>query len=1018
LISNEITSNSIDSVQNTIESNDYSINNKANTINDQESESTDLSIIDLFSFMKSVYNTEFHTFRSSPVRDFLPAGFNTTVATAQALAILKMSGLYSYIITDLEEGNNLFDSLGSFTSDNGFKIHNSVLESSISGTYGVILSAQLLDQRSFIRTNTEIMVNYFFENFRTFGDNLGGFFETYDIEDDAPISTTYYAVHSLSMLNYDFNDTLRTQITNLLIRAWNQGNKQYFADPVGNNSEILSSFQALSTLLFLNQSGSINISFLNEIKINYPVWISSRQTKLGPFIGGFNSTEASATTLDTGSVLATLYLLENLTTIDVPSANNFLINSQYLSSSHNAQSRGGFSSNNSTHSSSIDLDVRVKYTFYAILGLYSSGYFANNTEITLETEFSRNSDINDLNNEIIIGNFDELYFRISLLNYRTFRNLTIELETSDWDIDYNKTNSLGGTGYEFVFMMENRSDSTYNWTLGEHFLDGTHSLINFTIVPSIQVAFSKPVNIRLPFSSKLNDTTGLVNIKPGDFLMGEVIFDNDSIEDTGLKFSSFGNISVELIYPNNTEIPLNNGSLFELNLTNRTFAYNFSIIEWGSMGDYFVNLTYYNGSEILAFSQQKMELITELNLTKIVKTDNSELVLYPGEPYDLNFSISYTNGYMAFDPVAYAYFIEKDSGQRLFSVSLEHLFNTSFRANITENLPKRLFMGEYNVSIEFVWNSTSSNFSFNNTITNSDLPKVRFGGVPVFINSKIEPIASRSPSNSDLELFYGDILNFTASLGIGDIPNNDPILLEENTSILMQGLILDASDNESIQSLSFYQLNQSFISFSDEINPNVESNSSIYFYPQVKLDSTSEFVDVYKGENNSQLYRPELLVKGTLEIDENIEYLSNNREVFSGISSTIIVNFKVISKENNLSVNGLNLNANFTRLVVDDPNNTQTTIQLPNILPLKGEETVYQLQILVPEDLPVGEYNVSVTTETSMIPGIEIGKIPFSVVKEEIEENIPIENFLASGILIIALITTIIVIKLNNSREE
>ena len=59
---------------------------------------SDLNLLNLLLFVTTSLDQNTNSFTNVPSRDFRPAGFNTTVTNAQALAVLKITGLHKYAI--------------------------------------------------------------------------------------------------------------------------------------------------------------------------------------------------------------------------------------------------------------------------------------------------------------------------------------------------------------------------------------------------------------------------------------------------------------------------------------------------------------------------------------------------------------------------------------------------------------------------------------------------------------------------------------------------------------------------------------------------------------------------------------------------------------------------------------------------------------------------------------------------------------------------------------------------------
>jgi len=107
--------------------------------------SSELNLLHLLLYITTSLDQNDHSFDDIPSRDFRPADFNTTITNVHALTALKITGLHKYAISTINQEEEIFNSLG-HSINGGYKIHYLAQEPSVVGTYGVVLSAQLLDR--------------------------------------------------------------------------------------------------------------------------------------------------------------------------------------------------------------------------------------------------------------------------------------------------------------------------------------------------------------------------------------------------------------------------------------------------------------------------------------------------------------------------------------------------------------------------------------------------------------------------------------------------------------------------------------------------------------------------------------------------------------------------------------------------------------------------------------------------------------------------------------------------------
>lgn len=959
-----------------------------------------LSMDDLLGYMKGLYDTQSSSFRDST------KGFNTTVATSQALALLQLTGLQSYVF-GASEKTKIWDRLmDGRTDEGGFRVHSSVDEASVIGTYGALVAGQLLDRGFSLKQIKNSVENYLLSHYN---DTLGGFVESYDSTDQVDVvRTTYHAVHGLDALGYSFTVAQVDAISGMLDGMWDNTDKLFVPHEDSTDSSVLTSFYAITTMRFLNKSQPIPAANWDKYKTGLATSVTSLQDTTGGVddgavvVPGFDPN-----VVDTGSALALLYTIDELGTLNLTAADQFLLRSQLLTDEE-VLGVGGFSYNNSTHNST-KTQVQLRYSYFSVLGLYASGYVTNNTEVLVSTSFNRLGQYSDRTNEVVVGNFEsEIYSQVQLLDFRSYQNLTIDVQVSNWDVRYNRSVSVvEGEGTEFAFRIYNTTD--YNWTLGEHLLEGSYAIRNFTTIPTQLVAFEDSLNVRLPFYNSLNGSSSALTAQPGDHIRGVAIFDNDTVYKANLNYTVYGNLSVNLVFPNGTQVDLNTTSSFNvtenitypfvLDLANDTYLYNFTIPDDAPLGDYYINLTHTNSSDgsVLTYTTHQFEVRTGLELLALTHSAGEDLVLYPSESYDLNLTIAYLNGNMSAGvDQAYAHFTEVETNARLFTVHLVQIGGTAFQTNTTETVPVRLLMGDYNVTVEVVWNSTTTEGTFNSTVTNATLPTVEVGGYPVLDNITLRP----SNTRGNQEIYAGDMINLTADLAVGTYAGGP--VSDLNRTVKVTAQLLNSSSSNVVQTLFVNQPNTTKLMVYNEVDPNLLQwgNLAANLKLQVQLESSGEFVPFHT--NDGAVYNPSLdLRKSTLTIDENtLTFLPEESPIELGSTTAIVANFKVYSTVNQVNVSYLDLKGNLT---LASAGVNQSDVTLPAIVALESAE--YQLQIPT-TGLEAGVHTVTVYTS---IGSTEVGSFTFELVEVVTDDSIPAENFAAVGGVFLALVVTSLV---------
>ena len=978
--------------------------NQISKINSVTSDLRNLSISNLLNYLQTAYTYELNKFIDSTY-DYL----DTTLTTARAVAILKMLGLTKYVITSNETA--IYDNFGAPKSNGGFAIQSSVADASVVGTYGALETIHMFNMVPIYNTIHTKAENYLHSKFYIF-NNQAGFKEDYQSGIDASVQTTYYAVNALNILNYHFNQTEVNQISAFLESLWNPSNNYISNANDPDQSVILTTFEAVSTLYTLNMSSPVNSSFWNNIATGFSSYLNSQQDQSGVFTGGIHETGATANVDDTGSAISALYLLNKTTSINLDSAIQFMLQSQY-SGTKFSQDVGGFSPNNSTESTSTQFsDVTLSHTYYAILGLYSSGYINNQTSFSFQTQFSRDNTVNDKKNEFLAGTNTTLSVELNSFNFKNVYDaynikLTVDSLTTNYENTSIVSPTSGGSQYNFEILNTTQS----NYYLGAHPLTAHYALSNFSILPIYNNTFIGEVTVRLPITSQINGVSTPLTLSPGTTLNGQIYFDTATLQATGIVYDNYGNVSVSMISPDNTTVLLNNSNTFPLNINTQNYYYSYSIPNNALLGDYIFRIDYYNSSTSSFYSQQVVKVSTTMEVLGISSPINNYKI-YPGSSYGLNFTLAYANGFINPNITNInAKFIESTTQQERFNVTLQYVTGNVFTANTSENVPIDLFLGSYNVSFDFTWNSVSTGSILSLEATNQTLPAITYSGTPIIENPLISPLSGRPNSNL---IYSGDFINLTAKIGVKNPSTLQVFTL--NNSYDMSGSLVDIKNlNNVYQDLSYKALNDSKISLYDEINPNINllSDVNLSLIVKVKLLSTEEFNSVSTNVNNvTKEYKPELVLKqADIHLDpSSLNFIIGSSEVAQNEYTTILTTFKVLSNQNSQYVTGLKLNGTIVTPKEGSTNETETI--LPSITSIDTNSS-YQLQIPV-NNLNVGKYEIRISTLNTAVP---IGNFSLTINPIVNNESIPIENFISVGAVSIAVIITLVANTINKRKK-
>lgn len=919
---------------------------------------------------------------------------DTTVTTARALTILKITGMTNYIIPTITARSAIFKNFGT-SIDGGFPISNASAIPTIIGTYGVVESGQMLNLPLPMQAIQKDAITYINSKYQN-NTKIGGFKEAYEKNIVASVHTTYYAVEALKVLGVQLNSTQKIQITDFLQSLWNSNgyfNNTYDSD----QSVILTSFQAIS---ILNDIGT-NSSLWTDVTSHFSQFIKANQDQTGVFTGGIHSPGAVASVDDTGSAISALYILNQTNAINIGSADQFMLQSQYNGTAF-PNDLGGFANNNSTFvATSQSSGVTLAHTYYAMLGLYASGYISNHTVLSFETQYSTNNDFNKLTNEIPVGQNSTFTAQLSSFNYKNYYGeLNVQFSVDKLNVQANGTNEANtALGSQYNFEIYNASSNFY---LGLHPLTATYSLTNFTILPVMNNIFHSSINVRFPLNNALNGLSSSVQVNPGDTLIGKMGFGNNTVNATNFRTATLGNVSVSLIYPNGTQSsPIKN---FSLVLTNSTYSYNVTLPKNAVLGDYMVNLTYYNNSALF-YTEQVFTVTTSTYLLGVTSTKSRNI--YPGTGYGLTFQVAYSNGFMSSQfSNAQVKFISKATNQEEFSAPLQYIGGTSFTINNTNTVPVGLFMGTYNVSIEMLWNSSLTSNSLPTSSSNSTLPFISYQGLPIIQNYTISPLSNRT------NLYSGDLFNLTADIGVKNLQNSQ--VYPVNSSVTMTANFYNGSNsNQLLQQLSTEYLNGSKVSIYGEMNPNINilGDVQLSLSLRIKYSSTNTYNLLYTNLNNiTKEFNPTFTYKqANLELDQNsVNYVIGSPKITQNEYTTILITFKIhelIPNSNSQYVTGLKLNASIFKV------SSSTSISLPAVTSLEANNS-YQLQIPV-NTLSTGSYNITISPLNTHI---NLGSIPLSIVPVQNNNVIPVENYISAGAVLIAVIVSYVAYRIKKKN--
>ena len=467
------------------------------------------------------------------------------------------------------------------------------------------------------------------------------------------------------------------------------------------------------------------------------------------------------------------------------------------------------------------------------------------------------------------------------------------------------------------------------------------------------------------------------------------------VNNTNVNYSVLGNVSVSLVYPNGTTSnTLNN---FSLSLNNQTYLYNVTLPKNSVLGDYMINLTYTNNSQVLFYTEQVFTVTTSVYFIGLTSSTNYNI--YGGSNFNLTIRLAYQNGLIS--PLVSdvtAKFIESKTQQEKFTAPMEYVSGNVFKVKNSYKVPIGLYFGTYNVSIVMHWNSSITGNSLPMTSSNSTLKLISYQGNPVIQNIKISPISERSNENN---LFSGDFFNLSADIGVFNSQTKQVYLLNSSTDVSAY-LFNTSNSKQNLQELSFDYLNNSKISVFGYLNPNMNILNDVKLTLSIKIryasSNTYNLLYTYNGNSLTE-YKPNfILKKANIKLDDStVNFVIGSSNITQNQYTTLLVTFKIFSTDNSQYVTGLKLNASLTS------QDTGKQIVLPAVTALEANNS-YQVQIPV-NTLNAGNYKIGISTLNTNYP---LGNISLTIAPVIRNNSIPFENYLGLGTVSIAVLLTIL----------
>ncbi len=932
----------------------------------------------------------------------MPDGILTTVATFEALSILRFLGLDYHFFQDWQEAERKITNylLVELKDDSGgFLLAPDVKTPSLEGTFGVVTSLWIMNELPVPNLKQQALGVLDFVINQTFNPDEGSFHtKSYEsaikaifqaliiIDLSFKVSTNPKLVKLDENISPKVNDTVLSFMTNhsenifSFIIAKSVDNSYFdFQDP--NLSLIEETWYALKSIEILEKYGSrLGITFsrnLSEYEDSVKTWLKLQKKDTGKTKGGFGTSDY-ATVSETGLAYAILDLFNATNEFDHENTIKFIYSSQFLEEENRSYLAseaihfGGFAKNNLTYSTTgQNKMVNIHDSYYALLALLLSNDIFNSIELSLETSHFKETQYINKSNLIIQGRPADIDQIFTTYNYKSHGSLLLISIVDNWNlthIEYTETNSAFSGKEKAIYevKLENDSQNTFNWTLGSHRLTNMLSIRNLPIIRKPE--YNLTDSLFVGYEPKINFDPFL--IKPGDSVNTTIYYQNRSTLTYSTQNITIGSLSVNITSPMNRTSFL--FSFLPLNTTINATKFILNFETEAVLGTYELTLLF-NQSNYFDLIHVPIEVSDTISLYNISKISN----YYPGEPMNLNVSLKYSNGKFTPDANASLVFISNKTKLEVFNLTLDYVEGNTYSTR-NFNCPTRNLFGFYNVSIRLTWN-TSSGFR-TDSIHNNTLPNICIKGNPIFIPLDFKT-DDRAPSlQEENNIYYGEniYLNFT----VGFRANSNIYNLSKAKVVIKSGLVNNSKPHLFIQSFGITQENEILV-LADEIDPNFPAGTYGSRF-QILSEWNNSFIYLRSPQNVSKSAAYNFTLEGEFILTD-ITYWggqkSDGKNLYAlDVDSIITITFRINnSKGANILVSNLNLYG-----ILKIEGKIDFNKSLPSITSAIDERglNIYQLSIPL-SGMKSNDYIISIYTWTSIHKDYQIGQLGsgFSVVK-------------------------------------
>ncbi len=925
-------------------------------------------------------------------------GYRTSIATYEALSILRFFGLDYYFFGsdwgDEEKtiSNKLRVDLKDKSGSSGYLLSPSAKFPSLEGAFGVINSLLLMNELE-VTLITANLLDFVYNT--TFDRDKIGFHEVGQV--NLSIKATFQALSILDLIrntviqeaaeNQEENETVleimsnySVDILNFLNSKW--VNNSHFDSQSPYRTPVEDTWHALQSIIILERYGKLlEITLPNSTNDYYiPVinWLKSLIKTSGPTKGGFGTLDY-ATVAETGMSYAILHLFnatEEINSTETTEAISFIDSSQFLERENRTYRAseldhiGGFGPNNLTYSNSeSSKQVNIRDTYYAALTLLLSEDIFNSINLTLETTHYQEiiseypGSINK-SNYIIQGKLGFIEQNFTIYNYKSHGSLKLRTVVDNWDITHpayteNDEEFYGKSDALYVVNLENDSQANFNWTLGPHKLTNIISIRNLPFIHSPVFYYNSTLFVGYANEVKFDPTV----IKPGDNLNTTIFYQNRSVLTYSILNITDGNVSANLKSPNSKNY------IWDLEPINKTIGaihYIWNVPEQALLGTWELTLIFNQSNFIFEFKVQieVTDTVFFYNMSQLPQ-------YYPGEDMNLNISLRYTNGNFTPNANALVEFISNQTQKHVFNLTLEHSQGNAYTTS-GRKCPTRFLYGFYNVSVRLTWNTSSELPA--GPISNNSLPVINIKGIPTiskaFFNTDYRDNHTLEENNL---LFYGETINLTLTIGF---KSNSAINNVTDEDVVVRGGLVNITQPSSfIQPFQASKHNKT-LSLSGLINTNLPNTTfGTRFLIQSEWNNSDIFLRNPANTDEHAAYNFSL--NGNFMItDVTYSPTEKSEGLFSyALDTTLVLNisFKVTNSDlMNISVAKLNLYG-----ILDIKDNIGTLNQsLPSISSgVDQNGTPIYLLSMPTADLKPKKYEVTIFTRTAITDNLEIGQL-------------------------------------------